>query len=51
MVDLSKFRSSPDIATLRDAVAEAFEELTLEAANAEKIATLDLRIKALEVTA
>ena len=49
MVDLTRILSSPDIASLREAVAEAFEELSVELENAEAIAALDLRVKALEV--
>lgn len=48
MVDLARILSSPDISTLRDAVADAFTELSLEEANAVKISDLDVRIKTLE---
>lgn len=49
MVDLTRILSSPDIATLRTAVADAFGELSQELTNAEKIAEIDARVKALEV--
>ena len=48
MVDLTKIRSSRDGASLRDAVADAFEEYSLELENAEKIAEIDSRVKILE---
>jgi len=48
MVNITKIRSSADIASLRDAVADAFEELSMELENAEKIAEIDTRVKKLE---
>lgn len=50
MVDTARILSSPDISTLREAVADAFDELSLELTNAESIAALDVRVKALEVS-
>lgn len=55
MVDLTRILAAPDISTLRDAVAKAFEELSQEQTNAEKIAILescvddiDARLKVVE---
>lgn len=49
MVDTARILSSPDIVTLRVAVADAFDELSVELENAEAIAALDVRVKSLEV--
>ena len=49
MVDTARILSSPDISTLRVAVADAFDELSVELENAEAIAALDVRVKSLEV--
>lgn len=48
MVDLSRILASPDISTLRTAVADAFDELDQERANSEKIADLEDRLKVVE---
>jgi len=48
MVDLQRILASPDISTLRDAVAAAFDEISLEQSNAEKIEAIDARLKILE---
>lgn len=48
MVDLARILTAADVQTLREAVAAAFEELSLEEANSVKIADLDVRIKTLE---
>ena len=50
MVDLTRILSSPDIATLRVAVADAFDELSLEESNFARIEALDVRVKQLEVS-
>lgn len=50
MVKTAKILSSPDISTLRVAVADAFDELSLELTNAEAIEALDTRVKKLEVS-
>lgn len=51
MVKLDRILASPDISTLRDAVADAFTELSLEEANSVKISALDVRVKTLEENA
>jgi len=48
MVEISRILASPDIGTLREAVATAFEELSLEQTNFERIVDLDARLKAVE---
>lgn len=48
MVDISRILSAPDITTLREATAAAFEEIELEKANFVKIGELDARVKTLE---
>lgn len=48
MVDTSRILSAPDITTLRNAVAAAFEEIELEKSNFIKIGEIDTRLKALE---
>ncbi len=48
MVDLTRILASPDIVTLREAVATAFEELSVELTNSEKIAELETRVAAVE---
>lgn len=48
MVDLSRILASPDIASLREAVATAFEEVELEKTNFERIVELDERLKKME---
>ena len=47
-MDLSKILSSPDISSLREAVAEAFEALSLETSNSHKIEAIENRVKTLE---
>lgn len=49
MVDISRILASRDIAELKAAVAVAFEDLSLEQTNSEKIADLDARLKIVEV--
>ena len=48
MVDVSKIRASPDIATLRDAVADAFLVVSSEQTNSQKIADLEARLVVVE---
>lgn len=48
MVDVSKILVAPDISTLREAVATAFEDLSLEMTNFERIVDLDARLKIVE---
>lgn len=48
MVDTSRILSAPDISTLRVAVADAFDELSLEKSNAEAIEGLVTRVATLE---
>jgi len=48
MVDLTRILASPDISTLRTAVADAFDELSQELTNSEKIADIDARLKVME---
>jgi len=48
MVDISRILASPDIHTLREAVATAFEEMSLEKTNFERIVELDERLKKVE---
>ena len=48
MVDLARILSAPDISTLREAVAAAFEELSLEESNLAKIGDLTARMVVLE---
>ena len=50
MVDTARILTAPDVATLRDAVAKAFEELSLEKSNTLLIEALDMRVKTLEET-
>lgn len=50
MVDTSRILSAPDITTLRDAVAAAFEEIELEKSNAIKLGELEARLKVLEAS-
>lgn len=40
--------ASPDVSALRKAVADAFEELSVETTNSEKIAELDARLVLVE---
>lgn len=48
MVDITRILASPDISSLREAVATAFEELSLEQTNFERIVALDERLKIME---
>lgn len=48
MVNVTRILSAPDISTLREAVAAAFEELSVELENAEKIEAIDSRLKVVE---
>lgn len=48
MVDTGRILASPDIATLREAVAIAFDEISVEMANSEKIAEIDARLALVE---
>ena len=48
MVDLARVLASRDVASLKVAVANAFEELSIELENAEKIADMEIRVKTLE---
>ena len=48
MVDLTKIHAAIDIGSLKIAVAEAFEELSVETTNSEKIAALDARLVVVE---
>jgi len=48
MVDISRILASPDVHTLREAVASAFEEISLEQTNFERIVDLDARLKIVE---
>lgn len=48
MVNITKILASADVTSLRSAVADAFEELSLEMENSEKIAALGDRVKTLE---
>ena len=48
MVDISRILASRDIAELRAAVAVAFEDLSLEQTNFERIVELDARLKIME---
>lgn len=48
MVDLQRILASPDISTLRVAVADAFDEISQELTNAEKIVDIDARLKVVE---
>ena len=48
MVDISRILVAPDIASLREAVATAFEEISLEKTNFERIVDLDERVKKME---
>ena len=48
MVDTARILVAPDITTLREAVAAAFDELSLEESNSEKIGALEGRVETLE---
>lgn len=50
MVDIKRILAAPDVVSLRSAVATAFEELSLETTNSEKIAELETRVSAVEGT-
>ena len=50
MVDTARILTSPDVTTLREAVAKAFEEIELEKSNFIKLGELETRIKSLEDT-
>ena len=48
MVDIKRILASRDIAELREAVATAFEDLSLEQTNFERIVEMDKRLKVVE---
>ena len=48
MVDLTKIYAAIDIGSLKTAVAECFEELSVETTNSEKIADHEARLKVVE---
>jgi len=48
MVDTSRILAAPDISTLRVAVADAFDSLSVELSNAEAIADIETRVQTLE---
>lgn len=48
MVDISRILASRDIAELREATAQAFEDLSLEKTNFERIVEIDARLKIME---
>lgn len=47
-MDLTRILASPDVVSLRAAVATAFEELSEELTNSEKIAELEARVSVVE---
>lgn len=47
-MDLTRILASPDVVTLREAVAGAFEDLSVELSNSEKIADHEDRLKKIE---
>jgi hypothetical protein len=48
MVDVTRILASPDIVRLREATAAAFEDLSVELTNSEKIADLEARVSVVE---
>ena len=51
MVDISRILGARDVSELRAAVAAAFQELSLEKENAEKILDIEARLKTVEARA
>ena len=48
MVDISRILASRDIVELRAAIADAFEDLSVEQTNFERIVEIDARLKIVE---